>query len=331
MIQKFIVDVDEQGKVSNAVPYDGAPAQVIHVPVGIQVPTLIWTGSVILALAVLCFLSLVVVRQQSLRIVERFGKFKKIMKPGLNFRVPFIDKVFDPMDLKTQQLIVSVETKTKDNVFVVVPVAVQFFVTPEKAYDAFYKLYNPKSQFEAYIFDTVRAQIPKMNLDEVFEKKEDIAIAVKQELTKTMDDFGYTIVTALVTDINPAENVKKAMNEINAQKRLKEAAMEKGEGDKILVVKNAEAQSESKRLQGEGIAKERLAIVDGLEQSVKKMKEAGIENSEEVMGILLLTQYFDTMKTMGEKGNSTIFLPASPEGIGSLRNEITTAIMSAKK
>lgn len=319
--------VDGSGKVTGVINEISCNPTVIQN--GISIPALYWTSGILIILAILIFTSYRRVKEQTVVVVERFGKFHKIMTSGLNFKLPLVDKIAGVIDLKTQQLVVEVETKTKDNVFVTVPVAVQYFVVPTKAFDSFYKLSNPQAQIKSYVFDTVRGSVPTMILDDVFENKQKIALAVKEELSKTMDDYGYAIVTALVTDIDPAPRVKEAMNEINAQQRFRQASIEKGEGEKTLIVKRAEAESESKRLQGEGIAKERFAIVSGLRESVALMeKETGI-NGEEVMKILMLTQYFDTMKSMGDKGNSTVFLPSSPDGVNSLQNQIITAIKSS--
>ena len=321
--------VDSSGRITNIISEMSCQTEIVYD--GIQISSLSRVVGLIIIFAVFIFLTIKIVRQQSVKIIERFGKFHKIMYSGLNFKLPIIDRVAGSVDLRIQQLNVRVETKTKDNVFVSVPVAVQYYVLKDKAYEAFYKLDNPKEQIQSYVFDTVRSQIPTMILDDVFEKKEQIALSIKTELSKTMDDFGYFIVTALVTDIDPDSKVKEAMNEINAQQRFREASIAKGEGEKTLAVKRAEAEAESKRLQGEGIAKERLAIVKGLEESVSIMEKATGIKADEVMSILMLTQYFDTMKSMGDKGNSTVFLPASPEGIGALQNSIITAIKSSNK
>ena len=332
--KKFIVEIDGAGKVvSQPVEYTGMEGKIVEVKKFIPYDTssYITLGIIGVLLILFAIKSLFVVKQQSLKIIERLGKFKKVSKPGLNFKIPFIDRIAGKVDLRIQQLNVDVETKTKDNVFVTVPVAVQFFVKEDKAYESYYKLDNSEQQIKAYVFDTVRSQIPKMSLDEVFEKKEEIALSVKNELSTTMDDFGYSITTALVTDINPDQKVKFAMNEINAQSRLRVAATEKGEADKILKVKNAEAESESKKLQGEGISNQRLAIAKGFKESIALMKDVVGTSGEEIMATLLLTQYFDTMKDIGEKGNSMVFLPSSPEGMSNLGNELRTAILSTKE
>ncbi|MGD0193171.1 MAG: SPFH domain-containing protein, partial [Rhizomicrobium sp.] len=208
------------------------------------------------------------VQQQSRAIVERFGRYIRTAKPGLNFKLPYIETVVQRVSLRVQQLPVEVETKTLDNVFVKLAVAVQYRVVEGNEADSYYKLQDHVTQIESYVLDVVRAKVPKMSLDEVFDKKDDVGSAVKSELDISMKQYGFEIANALVTDVNPADNVKAAMNEIQTQQRLQAAANAKGEANKILVVKNAEADAESKRLQGEGIAKQRKAIVDGLRESI---------------------------------------------------------------
>ena len=237
------------------------------------------------------------------------------------------------MSLRVQQLDVQVETKTKDNVFVFVIVSVQYFVPAEKAIDAFYKLQNPTEQITAYVFDTVRARVPAVNLDQLFEMKDDIATAVKAELDTVMDDFGYAIVKALVTDINPDEKVKTSMNEINAAQRLREAAIQQAEADKIRVVKAAEGEAESKALQGQGIANQRKAIIEGLQESVENFSSAvGGVNSQDVMNLVMMTQYFDTIKELGMSGkNSTILIPHGPGGMTDMSDQIRNAMITAEQ
>lgn len=271
------------------------------------------------------------VRQQTAAIVERFGKFKKISSAGLNFKVPLIDKIAGRVSLRVQQLDVRVETKTKDNVFVFVVVSVQYYVLPAKVIDAFYRLQNPQEQITAYVFDTVRARVPNVVLDQLFETKDDIANAVKTELDSVMDDFGYGIVKALVTDIDPDAKVKISMNEINAAQRLREAAIQQAEADKIRVVKAAEGEAESKALQGQGIANQRKAIIEGLKESVENFSSAvdGV-NSQDVMNLVMMTQYFDTLKELGLSGkNSTILIPHSPSGMGDISEQMRNAMITA--
>ncbi len=273
------------------------------------------------------------VGQQQVAIIERFGKFKNIAGAGLHFKWPYVDRVAGKVSLKVQQLNVKAETKTKDNVFVTVIVSVQYFALENKVYEAFYKLQNPERQMNSYIFDVVRARVPKITLDELFEKKDEIAIAVKEELNDTMVDFGFEILNSLVTDIEPDTKVKNAMNEINAAERMRVAAREKGEADKILKVKEAEAEAESKALQGEGIANQRKAIIEGLRESIDDFQDA-IEGStaQDVMNLVLLTQYFDTLKDIGEYSKSnTILIPHSPGGLSDLSEQIRNAMIVANE
>jgi regulator of protease activity HflC (stomatin/prohibitin superfamily) len=274
-----------------------------------------------------------IVRQQTSAIVERFGRFTRIAPAGLNFKIPFIDRISGRLSLRIQQLDVKIETKTKDNVFVNVIVSVQYYVLPGKVVDAFYKLQDPQSQITSFVFDTVRARVPSMILDDLFEKKDEIAMAVKSELDNVMDDFGYGIVKALVTDIDPDANVKRSMNEINAAQRLREAAVQQAEADKIRVVKAAEGEAESKALQGIGIANQRKAIIDGLKESVENFnKSIDGTRAEDVMNLVLMTQYFDTLKEIGlSSKNNTIMIPHSPGGMGDISEQMRNAVITANE
>ncbi len=290
---------------------------------------------VLIALGLIALMALALtfftVEQQTAAVVQRFGKFVGIAPAGLNLKVPFIDTVAGRLSLRVQQLDVKVETKTEDNVFVHVVVSVQYYVLPDKTYEAFYKLNNPNSQITAFVFDVVRARVPKIKLDDVFEKKDEIANAVKHELAEVMDDFGYGIVKALVTDIDPDAKVKEAMNEINAAQRLRVAAAEKGEAERILKVKAAEAEAQSKALQGKGIADQRRAIVEGLRASVEEFKQ-GVPGAtaHDVMNLVLMTQYFDTIKEVGQASKTnTILLPHSPGGLGELMAQMRNVMISA--
>jgi regulator of protease activity HflC (stomatin/prohibitin superfamily) len=273
------------------------------------------------------------VRQQTAAIVERFGKFTRTAPAGLNLKIPFIDRVAGRPNLRIQQLDVKIETKTKDNVFVNVMVSVQYYILPDKVVDAFYKLQNPEEQITAFVFDTVRARVPAMILDDLFEKKDDIAQAVKVELDTVMDDFGYGIIKALVTDIDPDAKVKMSMNEINAAQRMREAAVQQAEADKIRVVKAAEGEAESKALQGQGIANQRKAIIDGLKQSVENFNSSiSGTKAEDVMNLVLMTQYFDTLKEIGLSSKSnTILIPHSPGGMGDISEQMRNAIITANE
>ncbi len=274
-----------------------------------------------------------IVKQQTSAVVERFGKFNRIASSGLNIKIPLIDRIAGRASLRIQQLDVRVETKTKDNVFVFVVVSVQYYVLPDKVVDAFYKLQNAQAQITSFVFDTVRARVPSMILDDLFEKKDDIALAVKTELDQVMDDFGYGIIKALVTDIDPDANVKTSMNEINAAQRLREAAVQQAEADKIRVVKAAEGEAESKALQGQGIANQRKAIIEGLKESVESFNSS-IQGTkaEDVMNLVLMTQYFDTIKDIGLSGKSnTILIPHSPGGMQDISTELRNAIITAQE
>lgn len=292
---------------------------------------LIVLGIIALLALIALFSAFFTVEQQTGALVERFGKFRRVASPGLNFKVPFIERVAGRINLRVQQLDVTVETKTKDNVFVHIIVAVQYMVLPAKIFDAFYRLDQPTVQITAYVFDVVRARVPKMELDDVFERKDEVAIAVKEELSGEMDTFGYIIVQALVTDIDPDKKVKESMNEINAAKRLREAAQERGEADKILKVKAAEAEAESKALQGRGIADQRRAIIDGLRESVDQFAQSiSGTTPESIMQLVLMTQHYDTVKEIGASSRAnTIFVPYSPGGMTDLAAQMREALISA--
>jgi regulator of protease activity HflC (stomatin/prohibitin superfamily) len=268
------------------------------------------------------------VEQSTAVIIERFGKFRKVSGAGLNVKVPLIDRVATRIPLRIQQMDVEVETKTKDNVFTAVSLSVQFHVITDSVVDAYYRLSKPTRQIESYVFDVVRAKVPTLALDEVFEKKDDIADAVNEELSDAMAAFGYAIVKALVTDVNPDEDVKKAMNAINAARRNQDAALAQAEAEKIKVVKAAEAEAESKRLQGEGIAAQRKAIADGLKESIEGIREGlGAETSDSAMMLLLTTQHYDAMREIGAKSN-TIMLQSGPSAVASITDEIREAIIT---
>jgi regulator of protease activity HflC (stomatin/prohibitin superfamily) len=285
----------------------------------------------IIFLVILAFTAFYVVTQQTAAIIERFGKFVHVARPGLNIKIPIIDSVAGRVNLRVQQLNVKCETKTEDNVFVHVIVAVQYQVLPEKVYDAFYRLSDADTQIRAYVFDVVRARVPKIKLDDVFEKKDEVADAVKNELSHVMDDFGYSIVKALVTDIDPDAKVKEAMNEINAAQRLRVAATEKGEAERILKVKAAEAEAQSKALQGKGIADQRRAIVDGLRESVDDFqKSVPGATAQDVMNLVLMTQYFDTLKEIGQSSHTnTILMPHTPGGMTDVAQQMRNAMITA--
>jgi regulator of protease activity HflC (stomatin/prohibitin superfamily) len=298
--------------------------------VGLAIVTV---GSLVI-MCILIFLTfgpLYTVNQQSAAIVQRFGKFVRVAHSGLNYRTPLIETIAGRINLRVQQLDVKVETKTEDNVFVHVVVAVQYHVLEDKVYEAFYKLANANMQITAFVFDVVRARVPRIKLDDLFEKKDEIADAVKNELSHVMYDFGYGIVKALVTDIDPDSTVKEAMNAINAAQRMRVAANEKGEADRILKVKAAEAEAQSKALQGKGIADQRRAIVDGLRESVDEFqKSIPGTSAQDVMNLVLMTQYFDTLKEIGASSETnTILIPHSPGNLSDLTAQMRTAMISA--
>ncbi len=287
---------------------------------------------ILFVLAVLLILSgLFIVKQQTSAIIERFGRFLAIRQSGLHIKIPLIDRVAGRMSLKILQLDVIVETKTKDDVFVKLKVSVQYKVLTEKVYDAFYKLDYPQDQITSYVFDVVRAEVPKMKLDDVFEKKDDIANAVKRELNDAMINYGYDIIKALVTDIDPDAQVKEAMNRINAAEREKVAAQYEGDAARILIVEKAKAEAESKRLQGQGIADQRREIARGLEESVDVLNNVGI-NSQEASALIVVTQHYDTLQSIGEETNSNlILLPNSPQAGSDMLNNMVASFTASNQ
>lgn len=280
---------------------------------------------------VILFSSFFTVKQQSAAIVERFGKFQSIRHSGLQMKIPIIDRIAGRMSLKIQQLDVIVETKTLDDVFVRLKISVQFMVISQKVYDAFYKLDYAHDQITSYVFDVVRAEVPKMKLDDVFVKKDDIAIAVKTELNDAMSDYGYDIIKTLVTDIDPDAQVKAAMNRINASEREKIAAQFEGDAARILIVERAKAEAESKRLQGQGIADQRREIARGLEESVDVLNRVGI-NSQEASALIVVTQHYDTLQSIGEHVNSNlILLPNSPQAGSDMLNNMVASFTASNQ
>jgi regulator of protease activity HflC (stomatin/prohibitin superfamily) len=290
-------------------------------------------GGGLALLVVILAASLFTVEQQTVAIVQRLGKFRREAGPGIHLKIPIIDKVAARLNLRVQQLDVAIDTKTDDNVFVNMIVAVQYFVLPEKVYEAQYKLDDARRQITSYVFDVVRAQVPSIKLDDVFAKKDDIAEAVKVELSHVMEGFGYGILKALVTDIEPDARVKDAMNEINAAQRMRVAANEKGEAERILKVKLAEGDAQSKALQGRGIADQRQAIVAGLRDSVDEFQRSVPgTTAKDVMNLVLMTQYFDMLKEIGASSRSTaILIPHSPGHLSSLTEQIRNAMMEAEQ
>ncbi len=282
---------------------------------------------IILFIVLVLFGTLFIVKQQSAAVVERFGKFISVRQSGLQIKIPIVDRVAGRLSLRVQQLDVVVETKTKDDVFVKVKVSVQFKVIKDKVYDAFYKLDFPQDQITSYVFDVVRAEVPKMILDDVFEKKDDIAIAVKSELNDAMINYGFDIIKTLVTDIDPDAQVKESMNRINASEREKVAAQFEGDAQRILIVERAKAEAESKRLQGQGIADQRREIARGLEDSVKVLNNVDI-NSQEASALIVVTQHYDTLQSVGSASNSNLILmPNSPQAGSEMLNNMVASFI----
>ncbi|MBT8325753.1 MAG: SPFH domain-containing protein [Winogradskyella sp.] len=275
--------------------------------------------------------SFFIVKQQSAAIIERFGKFQSIRHSGLQMKIPLVDRVSGRLSLKIQQLDVIIETKTLDDVFVRLKVSVQYRVIRDKVYDAFYKLDYPHEQITSYVFDVVRAEVPKMKLDDVFVKKDDIALAVKAELNDAMSDYGFDIIKTLVTDIDPDAQVKAAMNRINASEREKIAAQFEGDAARILIVEKAKAEAESKRLQGQGIADQRREIARGLEESVEVLNRVGI-NSQEASALIVVTQHYDTLQSLGEETNSNlILLPNAPQAGSNMLNDMVASFAASNQ
>ena len=273
--------------------------------------------------------SLYVVKQQSVAIIERFGRYQKISDSGIHMRAPFgIDKIAARVQLRVLQSEIVVETKTQDNVFVTMNVATQNRVNESNVKDAYYKLMRPESQIKSYIEDALRSSVPKLTLVELFEKKDEIALEVQKQVAEEMSTYGYIIVKTLITKVEPDAEVKQSMNEINAAQRKRVAAQELAEADKIKIVTAAEAEAEKDRLHGVGIAEQRKAIVDGLADSIKELKGANVDLTEEqIMSILLTNQYLDTLNNFADKeGNNTIFLPANPDGVENIRTQILSAL-----
>ncbi|SHI71013.1 SPFH domain-containing protein [Algibacter luteus] len=285
---------------------------------------------IILGLVILIS-SFFIVKQQTAAIIERFGRFQSIRQSGLQLKIPLVDKVAGKLSLKIQQLDVIIETKTLDDVFVRLKVSVQYKVIKLKVYDAFYKLDYPHEQITSYVFDVVRAEVPKMKLDDVFVKKDDIALAVKAELNDAMLDYGFDIIKTLVTDIDPDSQVKQAMNRINASEREKIAAQFEGDAARILIVEKAKAEAESKRLQGQGIADQRREIARGLEESVEVLNRVGI-NSQEASALIVVTQHYDTLQSLGEETNSNlILLPNAPQAGSNMLNDMVASFAASNQ
>ena len=286
---------------------------------------------IIVLVVLIVFASYFIVKQQTAVIIETFGKFTSIRHSGFHLKIPGVQRIAGRLSLKIQQLDVIIETKTLDDVFVKLTVSVQYKVIKEKVYDAFYKLDYPHDQITSYVFDVVRAEVPKMKLDDVFVKKDYIAIAVKAELNDAMMEYGYDIIKTLVTDIDPDAQVKAAMNRINAADREKTAAQYEGDAQRILIVERAKAEAESKRLQGQGIADQRREIARGLEESVEVLNRVGI-NSQEASALIVVTQHYDTLQSLGEQTNSNlILLPNSPQVGSNMLNDMVASFAASNQ
>lgn len=282
----------------------------------------------LIAVVIILLSSIYVVRQQSVVIIERLGKYQKLSTSGMHFRLPFgIDHIAARIQLRLLQSEIVVETKTQDNVFVMMNVATQYRVNENNVTDAYYKLMRPEAQIKSYIEDALRSSVPKLTLDELFEKKDEIALEVQKQVAEEMSTYGYIIVKTLITKVEPDAEVKQSMNEINAAQRRRAAAQELAEADKIKIVTAAEAEAEKDRLHGVGIAQQRKAIVDGLADSIKELKESDVGLTEEqIMSILLTNQYLDTLNNFSYTGNSTIFLPSGADGVEDIRTQILSAL-----
>lgn len=289
-------------------------------------------GMSIIALIILVLLIMggmfFVVKQQTNYVIERFGKFHKVALPGLRVKIPFVDQIAKKVPLRIMQLDSVVETKTKDNVFVTIPVSVQYQV--QNVVDSYYRLANPERQIQSYVYDRVRTSLAKLDLDEAFSSKDQIAQDVETTLATAMNAYGFAIINTLVTDINPDPTVRASMNSINAAQREREAAVSLAEAEKIKIVKQAEADAEYKRLQGEGIAAQRKAIVDGLVSQYESLRDAGI--GSEAQEMLLLTQYFDTLQEVAKASNTqTLMLPSNPGGVNNAMEELRNSLFTATR
>jgi regulator of protease activity HflC (stomatin/prohibitin superfamily) len=295
--------------------------------------TMILLGALALIFLTMILGSFFTVNTAQVAVITRFGKFLRVADPGLNWKVPFFDTVAGIVSLRVNQISLTMETKTKDNVFVTIPISVQNRVRPEKVFDAYYKLSDPTAQIQSYVEQVILGHVPGMTLDEVFASQSSIAAAVKQELDADMATFGFEIVNVLVTDIVPDAKVKSAMNDINAAQREQVAANARGEAEKILVVKKAEAEAESKALQGQGIANQRKAIIEGLQNSIEQFqKVVDGTSSKEVMQLVLVTQYFDTLKSIGESDKTnTLFLAHTPSAVKDVSEQIMESMLVAER
>ena len=288
---------------------------------------------ILLPLAWLLLKSIMIIPERQSWVIQRLGKFNRISRPGLKLKIPILESIASKENLRIQQLDVDVETKTLDDVFVILKISVQYRIISSRVYEAFYELDDPHGQIASYIFDEVRAEVPKLGLDDVFGKKDDIALAVRDNISSQMDKYGYKIVKTLITDINPDELVKASMNKINAATRDKEAAVQEAEAEKIRIVKRAEAEADSKRLSGEGIAQQRLEIVRGFKESVEDFQKALQDvDPQEIMQFVLMTQYFDTLTSIGaNENNNTVMVPHTPGGMKDFQQQIIEGTFVGKE
>jgi len=279
------------------------------------------------------FGSFFTVETAQVAIVQRLGKFARVAGPGLNWKTPWIETVVQRMSLKVQQFDVKVETKTQDNVFVQIPVSIQYKVIPESVEAAFYKLTDPVKQIESMVYNVVLGHVPKMKLDDTFLNQAAIANDLRDNLDASMKEYGYSIVKVLISDIVPDQKVKAAMNDINAAQREREATVSRAETNKLLLVKQAEAEAESKRLQGEGIANQRKAIISGLKDSVEDFaKTVPGSTPQDVMQLVLMTQYFDTLKDIAANDHSNaILIPHTPNTLTDLFSQIRNAVITGSE
>jgi regulator of protease activity HflC (stomatin/prohibitin superfamily) len=289
----------------------------------------------LIALIFLLVLSIVLgsfftVETAQVAIVQRLGKFARVAGPGLNWKTPYLETVAYRLSMKVQQFDLQVETKTQDNVFVQIPVSIQYKVIPDAVEAVFYKLSDPVKQIESMVYNVVLGHVPKMKLDDTFLNQADIASDLRDNLDASMKEYGYSIVKVLISDIVPDQKVKAAMNDINAAQREREATVSRAETNKMLLVKQAEAEAESKRLQGEGIANQRKAIITGLKDSVEDFaKTVPGSTPQDVMQLVLMTQYFDTLKDIAANDHSnTILIPHTPNTLTDLFSQIRNAIIT---
>jgi len=289
--------------------------------------------ALLLPLIWILFKSIMIIPERQSWVIQRLGKFNRISQPGFKLKIPIIESIASKENLRIQQLDVDVETKTLDDVFVILKISVQYRIINSKVYEAFYELDDPHAQIASYIFDEVRAEVPKLSLDDVFGKKDDVALAVRDNISSQMEKYGYKIVKTLITDINPDELVKASMNKINAAMRDKEAAVQEAEGEKIRIVKRAEAEADSKRLSGEGIAQQRLEIVRGFKESVEDFQKALQDvDPQEIMQFVLMTQYFDTLTAIGaNENNNTVMVPHTPGGMKDFQQQIIEGTFVGKE